>query len=79
MYNIHFIHLLVGSFPKLIIPSLERNQTVRRDRLLHLLHAVQEVVHINLPQLHRVQGLHFLHLQLAYRTVGRVSGEAGEV
>ena len=68
-----------GSLPELVIPRLERNQSIRRDRFLHLLHAVQEIVHVNLPQLDRVQRLHLVHLEFSNRTVGRVPGETGQV
>ena len=48
-----------------MVPGLEGREAVGGDRLLHLLHAVEEIVHVHLPQLHRVQALHLVHLQLA--------------
>ena len=57
-----------------MVPCFKGGEAVRRDRLLHLLHAVEEVVHIDLPELHWVQGLDLVHFELPDGAIGGVPG-----
>ena len=63
---------LSWAFSKFMVPSFEWSQAIWWHWLLHLLHAIKKVIHINFPQLHRIQWLDLIHLQFSDRSIGSI-------
>ena len=69
----------LGDISKLLTPGLVMHNGVWRDRSPDPLHGLEEVAHVDLPEVDDVETLDLVNLEFSDGTIGRVPRQVGQV